>query len=151
VHANRSVRRAALERLEAFVGEWIEQVAIPDVPDGRMVFEWALDRQFLIQRSEIPHPDFPDSIAIIAVSQDEDAYTQHYFDSRGVVRVYSMSLRNGTWTVVRDAPDFTPLDFSQRFTGTFADGGRMIAGAWESSKDSVHWAHDFDVTYTRVT
>jgi hypothetical protein len=31
-----------------------------------------------------------------------------------------MALRGGEWTLVRDRPDFTPLSFAQRFTGTFA-------------------------------
>jgi len=107
--------------------------------------------EYLFQHSEIPHPDFPDSISIIAVDADGEAYTQHYFDSRGVVRVYAMALSDGRWTLVRDAPDFTPLDFSQRFRGTFAADGNTIDGAWETAKDGVHWEHDFDLTYTKIT
>jgi hypothetical protein len=30
-----------------------------------------------------------------------------------------------------ESPDFTPLDFQQRFTGTFSDDGNTISGAWE--------------------
>jgi hypothetical protein len=146
-----SARASALDRLGAFVGEWTEQVGVPDVPPGRVVFEWALGGQFLLQRSEIPQPEFPDSIAIIAVDPSGEAYTQHYFDSRGVVRVYAMGFRDGVWTLVRDAPDFTPLSFSQRFTGTFADNGKTINGAWETSDDGMHWQLDFDLTFTRVT
>ncbi len=115
------------------------------------MFEWALGGQFLLQRSEFPHPDFPDSIAIIAVDPSGQGYTQHYFDSRGVVRVYAMGFRDGIWTLVRNAPDFTPLGFSQRFTGTFADDGNAINGAWETSNDGVGWEHGFDLTYTKVT
>ena len=47
-------------------------------------------------------------------------------------------------------PDFTPLDFSQRFTGTFSDDGKTIAGPWEISHDGKTWEHDFDLTYTKV-
>jgi len=115
-----------------------------------MVFEWILDGQYLLQRSEIPDPQFPDSIAIIAPNADGVRYTQHYFDSRGVVRVYGMSLDEGRWTLVRSAPDFTPLNFSQRLTGTFAADGRTITAWWESSDDGVHWHKDFDLTYTKV-
>ena len=145
-----SGRTRALARLKAFVGEWIEQVDLPDVPPGRIVFEWILDGQYLLQRSEIPDPQFPDSIAIIALNADGVRYTQHYFDSRGVVRVYGMSLDEGRWTLVRSAPDFTPLNFSQRLTGTFAADGRTITAWWESSDDGVHWHKDFDLTYTKV-
>ena len=56
---------------------------------------------------------------------------QHYFDSRGVARVYKMSVEEGVWKLWRDEPDFSPLDFSQRFTGTFSADGTTIAGRWE--------------------
>jgi len=79
------------------------------------------------------------------------AYTQHYFDSRGVGRVYAMSFSEGVWTLLQEAPDFTALDFSQRFTGTFSDDGKTIAGRWESRTDSSSWGHDFDLTYTKVS
>lgn len=77
-------------------------------------------------------PVFPDSIAAIAVAED-GSYTQDYFDSRGVVRVYAMELTDDTWTLVRDAPDFTPLNFSQRFMGKFAPDGDTITAAWETA------------------
>jgi hypothetical protein len=38
-------------------------------------------------------------------------YIQHYFDSRGV------------GTLTREKADFSPLPFSQRYTGTFSDDG----------------------------
>jgi hypothetical protein len=42
--------------------------------------------QFLIQRWEVDHPDAPDGLAVIGAA--DDGYVQHYFDSRGVARVY---------------------------------------------------------------
>jgi len=42
MQSDQSARRRALERLEAFVGEWTEQVDFPDAPPGRTVFEWLL-------------------------------------------------------------------------------------------------------------
>src|SRR6266496_4351158 len=97
-----SVRASALARLEALVGDWTEQVNLPGTPAGRMSVEWILDGQFLIQRSQIPGPDFPDSVAVIAVTPNGTGYTQHYFDSRGVVRTYAMTLDEHTWTLLRD-------------------------------------------------
>jgi hypothetical protein len=41
-----------------------------------------LGGSFLAQRNEIPHPDFPDSILIIAADPGGQTYTQHYFDTR---------------------------------------------------------------------
>ena len=147
-------RSAALERLNAFVGEWSIQAkfqfAEPTGIVGRTVFEWALGGQFLVQRPEVPHPDAPDSILIIGLNPGGDAYSQHYFDSRGVVRVYAMDLSDGVWTLLRDSPDFSPLNFSQRFIGTFGDDGNTIDGRWESSSDGSSWELDFDLTYARV-
>lgn len=104
-----------------------------------------------MQRSDIPNPAFPDSITIIGVDPNGESYTQHYFDSRGVVCLYAMPSDAGRWTLMRSAPDFTPLDFSQWFTGAFAEDGNSIDAAWETSHDGVHWEHDVDHTYTRVT
>jgi hypothetical protein len=115
-----------------------------------MSFEWTLDGQFLIQRSEIPDPAFPDTLAIIAVTPDGAGYTQHYFDSRGVVRTYAMTLDQHTWTLRRDKPDFTPLDFAQRFTGAFAADGHTITATWETREQGGRWRKDFGVTCTRI-
>jgi hypothetical protein len=139
-----------LERLQVLVGGWTERVDLPGVPAGRMSFEWILAGQFLLQRSEIPQPEFPDSIGIIAAAADGTGYTLHYFDARGVVRTYAMTLDERTWTLQRTEPDFTPLHFKQRFIGTFAVDGNTITASWQRSDDGVHWRKDFDLTYTRI-
>ena len=118
---------------------------------GRAVFKWVLDGQFLAQHEDFPHPDVPDSSAIIGFDPDSQAYIQHYFDSRGVARVYAMTFSKGVWTLLRETPDFTPLDFSQRFTGTFSDDGKTIVGRWETRTDASSWEHDFDLSYTKVS
>jgi len=117
-----------------------------------VVFEWALDGTYLIQRADIPQPEFPNSISIIAHDAETDTYKMHYFDSRGVVRLYEMGLRDGRWTLLRDKPDFSPLNFTQRFHGTFSADGNTIDGRWEASQDGGEtWELDFGLTYTRVT
>ncbi len=83
--------RSDRDALDVLTGEWTVQSDIPEVPPGRVVFEWALDRAFLVQRSDIPKSAFPSSISMIARDATTGAFTQHYFDSRGVVRVYRMS------------------------------------------------------------
>ena len=137
-----------MKRLEAFVGEWIVEASFPGSPPGHAEFDWALDRQYLIQRTQAPDPA-PDSIAIVAVDPKTGAYTQHYFDSRGVVRLYSMTFDGRVWTLSRNTPDFSPLDFSQRFTGKFSDDGKTISSTWETSQDGVSWERDFDLIYKR--
>ena len=59
------------------------------------------------------------------------AYTQHYFDSRGVVRLYAMTFVGGCGRSRGSRPTSRPLDFRPRFTGTFSKDGNSISGAWE--------------------
>jgi hypothetical protein len=123
----------------SLVGEWRILAALGDDPGAdvgaRVTFEWL---------------EAPDGIAIIGADPDSEAnYRQHYFDSRGVARVYKMSLEDGVWKLWRDEPDFSTLDFSQRFTGTFSTDGTTIVGRWEICHDGTAWEHDFDLTHTR--
>src|SRR5215207_9169094 len=122
------------KQLERFIGEWIMQVAFPGAPllsGGRVVFEWMTGEQFLIERWEVPVPEAPDGLAIIGCDEGRGTFRQHYFDSRGIARVYQMSLEDGVWRLWRETPDFSPLEFAQRYTGRFSDDGRTIAGRWE--------------------
>ena len=142
-----------LDRLNPFVGEWDLDVSLPS-PDevrARAVFEWALDGRFLVQRVEISIPEAPNSIALMGVDPGGDAFTQHYYDSRGVIRLYAMTFEDGVWTLRRDSPDFSELSFFQRYTGTFSVDGDTIDGRWELSHDEgATWEHDFDLVYRRV-
>jgi hypothetical protein len=141
------------QNLERFIGEWTMQVTFPGVPPvagGRVVFEWMAGEQFLIERWEVPVPEAPDGLAIIGFDEGRGTFLQHYFDSRGIARVYAMSLEDGVWTLWRDTPDFSPLDFAQRYTGRFSDDGSTIVGRWEIAHDGSPWEHDFDLTYVRV-
>ena len=87
-------------------------------------------------------PEAPDGIAIIGPGEEPDLFRQHYFDSRGVERIYEMTLADGVSKLWRDASE----PFSQRFSGTFEDEN-TIAGRWE--KDEGGWSIDFDMTYRR--
>ncbi|MFK4105372.1 hypothetical protein ACI2L1_35975 [Streptomyces sp. NPDC019531] len=146
-----TVGQEALERLRGLVGEWVVEAEFPGqgAAAGRSVFEWTLDGRFLVQRTEAPDPA-PDSMAIISVDPETGAYTQHYFDSRGVVRVYAMTFGGGMWQLLREEEDFSPLSFRQRFTGRMSADGDSIHGVWEQSKDSsAEWEADFGLTYRR--
>jgi hypothetical protein len=135
-----SPQRTAVESLEPLIGEWRMDAVFPSTSpaagieaDGvaRVVFEYLPGRQFLIHRWEVPHPDAPDGIAIIGWDSGRDSLLQHYFDSRGVARLYEMSFGDGVWRLSRTAADFSPLEFAQRYTGEVSDDGRVIRGAWE--------------------
>ena len=147
------MRAEALERLEVFVGEWVLEARFPGAEPvlARTWFEWALDRQFLVQRTENPVAEAPDGLMIVSTDPQTGAYTQHYYDSRGVVRLYAMTLAAGTWTLTRESADFTPLDFGQRYTGTFSADLNAITGGWEMRLPDADWAPDFVLNYRRAT
>ncbi len=58
-----------------------------------------------------------------AAANRRPSWRMHYFDSRGVCRVYETPVSDEHWQWWRDAKGF-----SQRFTGRFADGGHTIVG-----------------------
>jgi hypothetical protein len=138
----------ALAGLDALVGEWTIGLGAPADPSaaggGWVSFAWLSGGRFLIQRWGSEVPEFPDGIAVIGADPASGGLAQHYFDSRGVQRVYGMSLAGGVWRLWRDGEDF-----SQRFTGTFGDDGTTIAGTWEKAGDSGAWEHDFDMSYVK--
>lgn len=145
--------RTALQHLEPLVGDWNLSASIGE-PGGiaRTSFEWALDGRFLVQRSVVERSDIPDALSIISVDvENDDAFTQHYFDSRGVVRLYAMTFADGVWTLLREKPDFSSFDFAQRFVGELSPDGNTIPGRWEQrALDASEWQEDFRLTYTRA-
>jgi Protein of unknown function (DUF1579) len=143
-----------LQRLEPFLGAWSLEASFPGAAPtdvrGRVTFEWLPGGGFLVQRWEVPVPEAPDGLAVIGYHPDRGSYLQHYFDSRSVARVYRMGFDGRVWTLERSEPDFSPLDFRQRWTGTFDAEGNTITGAWEICHDGTTWEHDFDLRYERV-
>ena len=134
---------------ERFIGSWETEGAHPMLPGepirGTSTFEWLDGQRFVIWRSHCEHPEIPDAITIIGLTNGQ--LSMHYFDSRGVSRVYATSLDQTAWRFWRDAP---APDFSQRFTGTFSDDGNTITGRGELSKDGKTWEGDLDLNYQRV-
>jgi hypothetical protein len=151
----------ALDELEPLIGRWNLAVAGEAFPDdmpsveeqlaagaATVSFEWMEGKEFVIQRWTAPDPG-PDGIAVIAADPEGDGYLQHYFDQRGVARLYEMTLESGTMKLSREEADLSPLDFSQRFTGTFSEDGNRVDGTWEITEDGA-WKKDFDLVYART-
>jgi hypothetical protein len=149
-------RPAWLDRLNALTGQWEMEATFeagffgPGSPaitsrGGRTTFEWLDGRFFLTQRFVTEHPAAPSGIAIIGAGAGPGTFTQHYYDSRGVARVYQMTLDGREWKLWREAPGFW-----QRYTGTISEDGTTIHGAWEASPDGREWKHDFRLTYIKT-
>jgi hypothetical protein len=143
--------------LDRLVGTWMTEATHPAMPGvvvrGTATIEWLDGKRFLTHRARNDHPDFPDSLSVMGemshdrVDGDDDTVPKlrmHYFDSRGVFRVYDASIDDATWRLWRSAPGF-----SQRFTGQVADQGDTIVGQWQLCRDDVHWIDDLQITYRR--
>lgn len=123
-----------IDSLRDLAGEWELAVDLPGADDirGHVLFE-AMG-ELLVQQTTTPVPEAPDSCCVV-VTGDDGSCTQHYFDSRGVARLYQMTFEGGSWTLERTKADFSPLDFRQRFVGSISDDGATIDGEWRSSDD----------------
>ena len=145
-------RKERMEELEFFIGTWRVEVTHPHLQPNPIVgetkFEW-LDEMYIIQRTHIDKAEFPSSMIIYDWDAASGNYMQHYFDSRGVTRLYQMSFEDGVWRLWRDAADFSSLDFLQRFIGKSDESGSVIESVWEQSEDGVDWKHDFKLLFKR--
>ena len=147
-----------LNSLRRLVGSWITEATHPKMPGvvvhGTAIIEWLEGERFLILRSRNDHPDFPDAISIIGFTDrdradgptDKQPLHMHYYDSRGVYRDYDTSIDDSAWHWERMS-----AGFSQRFTGTFADGGDTIVGISQLCEDDGHWHDDLEITFRRST
>jgi len=144
-----SIPNPKLKPLSALIGKWKTVGTHPLLPGttfhGHTTFEWLEGGAFLIMHSEIAEPGIPSGNAIFGSDDDTGEYFMLYFDERGVSRKYEVTLRDDTLKWWRNAPGF-----SQRFSGTFVDGGRTIVGKGELSKDGSLWEGDLELTYTRA-
>jgi hypothetical protein len=154
---------SALRLLDRLVGNWTTEATHPLVPGtvvhGTATIEWLEGQSFLILRSASDHPDFPDAISILGfmdadrIPEGADEHTaaaessqlrMHYFDSRGVFRVYETEISDKEWRWRRIVPGF-----SQKFVGTFTDDDSTIVGRSQLRRDDLHWEDDLQITYRR--
>lgn len=139
---------ASVAELHDFIGEWELEVglAAAEHARGRVVFEPV--GEVLVRRTSVPTLEAPDSVCVFV--PEGAGYVQHYFDSQGVARLYAMSFDGKTLTIERTEADFSPLDFHQRYVGTFSDDKSTIDGEWQTSDDGREWRCDFRLAYRRV-
>jgi hypothetical protein len=144
-----SIPNPALEPFRPLIGNWNTNGTHGAVPDtilhGHVSFEWLEGGAFLMMRSEIDDPRFPQGIAILGSDDSEGEYYMLTFDERGVSRKHEVSLHEKIWKWWRNAPGF-----SQRYEAIISEDGNTIIGKGELSKDGVTWEKDLDLTYTRA-
>lgn len=129
--------------LDGLLGTWhfdMRHVAMPEPISGQQRYERVLDGAFVLLHWTYDHPDFPDAIAVL------DDRRLHYFDVRGVTRLFDLEVGDSGWTMIR-----RDSDFWQRSTITFSDRDSMNGTGQNSYDSGASWQHDFSISYTRVT
>jgi len=133
-----------LEQLDVLIGEWITTSKTFSNGRGHTTVTRTEDGKFLRVDSREEDDRFPHSTQLVGADEARNECTVLYYDSRGVYRVYQMTVADGVWSMWREAPGF-----NQRYIGEIKDGGKTIEGRWEMSDDGERWRVDFDLTYRR--
>jgi hypothetical protein len=134
-----------LQQLDPLLGEWTSSSKTYPEGRGRMTVAPTEDGKFIRISARIEDERFPVSTQIIGADDSRNECTALYYDSRGVHRVYRMTVAGREWKVWREAPAF-----NQRFIGRLSDDSGNITGQWEFSEDGKSWKVDFDINYEKV-
>ena len=118
-----------MKEFEPLIGEWHGEGEMPIEPPMKISVEATIERlgEFIVFRSVGEPADVPDSISIIGGAPEGEPQPMHYFDARGVERLYLTTLEGSTWTIWR-APgeDWNGPHgpgFNQRFIGEISADG----------------------------
>ena len=106
---------------------------------GRQRYERVLGGTFVRLDWTYDHPDFPDALALLT----DDA--MHYFDVRGVTRVFEVEFTDDGWSMERIDPEF-----SQRYTARYVGPDAIESEGERSDDGGATWQHDFTMSYLRV-
>ena len=123
-----------MKDFEPLIGEWHGEGELPIDPPLKMSAETMIERlgEFVVIRSVGEPAELPDTISIVGGAPDGEPQPMHYFDSRGVKRLFLMTLDGSTWTIWR-APgeDWNGPDgpgFNQRYIGEISADGTVDRG-----------------------
>lgn len=129
---------------DRLLGSWEARATHTHLPGvvvhGTSSFERLGDEGFLVHRTQYDHPALPDALSLLRDGQ------QHYFDTRGVMRLFALSHTSEGWSVVRPQ---LGADFGQRMTWQLEQGGTAVSGRSQLSHDGVRWEDDLAVVYRR--
>lgn len=131
-----------------FIGDWALTITnqwwLDDpstVTTGTASCQWLGD-SFIRLQAELggePTWDF-----VFGRNDARDQFVVLYHDERGVLRVFELTLDDGSWMMTRTDPDF-----HQRFGGR-VEGDRIVARTDASEDHGATWRKDFDIVLERV-
>ena len=138
------ITNLALKSFDILLGEWQTTGSHPYLPNvtlhGRTSFEKLEGGAFLIVRTEIHHPKFPDGIEIFGSDDMTKEFFMLHFDERGISRKYDVKIDGHKLEWRRDDPVF-----SQRFTLAIEDDGHKLMSWGEMSRDGAPWEKDLEL------
>ncbi len=147
-----------MHAFEPLIGGWHGEGELPIEPPMRISADVTIERlgEFIVMRSTGEPAEMPDAVSIIGGAADGEPQPMHYFDSRGVKRLFMTIVDGATWRIWR-APgeDWNGPDgpgFNQRFIGAISADGRSIDGRWERGTGDAgdRWELDFPIRYSRT-
>lgn len=112
------------------------------VISGTSSVELLGDDGFLLHRTWYDHPELPDAVSLLRGDQ------LHYFDERGVVRRFALTVTADGWSAERPQRG---EDFGQRMTWLVDHDGTTVRGRSQLSHDGARWDDDLQVVYRRAT
>jgi hypothetical protein len=147
-----------VDTFESLIGRWHGEGSIPLEPPMHLSVDATVERlgAFVVFRSVGEPAELPDSISIIGGAPDGEPQPMHYFDDRGVERLYLTSISGSTWTIWRSPEEDwngpQGPGFNQRFIGELSADGNTIDGRWERGMGPAGdaWEIDFPLTYVRT-
>lgn len=146
IGAEALIPNPALGPLQFLVGEWRTAGTHPMAPGeilrGRTSFAWHEGGAFLIMRSQVDKPQFPDGVAIIGSDGASGKFAMTYFDERGVSRILQVTLGDRSVTWRHEDPEF-----AQSLTITAEGDGLVSKG--RMSKAGGEWEEDLSQVFTR--
>ena len=142
--------------MDRLLGEW-DTAGSMDV-DGRTIAitgHTSIEPlgEFVVLRTTVQPAEFPDSVSIIGGAPADAPAPMHYFDERGVQRLYLSSVEADRWVIeLADTELGMSPGFEQRYVGEISADGSRITGAWERGVgESDHrWEVDFTFDFVRV-
>ena len=146
IGAEANVPNPALKALDFLIGEWRTVGSHPALPgkalSGKTSFSWHEGGAFLVMRTQVDEPQFPDGIAIIGSDDSASRYSMIYFDQRGISRIFDVTVGHHMVNWRRDDPDF-----AQSITITAGDG--ILVSKGRMSRSNGPWTDDLSQEFHR--
>jgi hypothetical protein len=141
------MRNPALEPLDVLIGDWsltLTNAWFLDSPDieqhGRATARWLGDAFIELEASLEGNALWQ---FVFGRSDPNGELVALYHDPRPTSRLFRMTFVEGTWTLLRQDPDF-----HQRFIATVTPA--RVDGHWDASEDGgATWRKDFDLILER--